>query len=57
MYVNFLKNHNLMFNKFLGLAGRALKPVIIDNNANNASQHIWSDAVFTYDVQKNTKFE
>ena len=49
---NFLNKHNLMFNKFLGLAGRALKPIIIDNNANNASQHIWSDAVFTYHVQK-----
>ena len=49
---DFLNKHNLMFNKFLGLAGRALKPIIINNNANNASQHIWSDAVFTYHVQK-----
>ena len=41
-----------MFNKFLGLAGRSLKPIIIDNNTNYASQHIWSDAVFIYHVQK-----
>lgn len=49
---NFLNKYNLMFNKFLGLAGRSLKPIIIDNNANYASQHIWSDAVFIYHVQK-----
>jgi len=49
---NFLSKYNLMFNKFLGLAGRALKPTIINNNLNSASQHIWSDAVFSYHVQK-----
>ena len=49
---DFLNKHNLMFNKFLGLEGRALRPIIIDNNLNKASQHIWSDAVFMYHVQK-----
>ena len=48
---SYLKKHNLMFNKFLGLAGRALKPLIL-KNAHTASQHIWTDAVFIYHVQK-----
>lgn len=48
---NFLEKHNLMFNKFLGLAGRALKPLIY-KDPRMASQHIWSDAVFIYHIQK-----
>ena len=32
---NYLSQYNLMFNKFLGLAGRAIKPVKLDNNLNN----------------------
>ena len=48
----FLDEYNLMFNKFLGLAGRSLKPIILDNNPNKASQHIWSDAVFIHHIQK-----
>ena len=47
----YLEKHNLMFNKFLGLAGRALKPLIL-KNAQTPSQHIWTDAVFIYHVQK-----
>jgi FkbM family methyltransferase len=42
----FLDKHQLMFHKFLGLAGRALKPIVINNDPNLPSQHIWSDAVF-----------
>ena len=49
---NFLAKYDFMFNKFLGLAGRALKPVLFNNNANIASQHIWSDAVFIHHIQK-----
>jgi hypothetical protein len=41
-----------MFNKFLGLAGRALKPLVVNNNPNRPSQHIWSDAVFIRHIQK-----
>ena len=48
---NFLEKYNLMFNKFLGLAGRALKPIIL-KNPETPSQHIWTDAVFIYHVQK-----
>lgn len=49
---NHLIKHGLMFNKFLGLAGRALKPIMLNNNPNLPSQHIWSDAVFIYHIQK-----
>ena len=44
-----------MFNKFLKLSGRALKPIILNNNANLASQHIWSDAVFIHHIEKMQK--
>jgi FkbM family methyltransferase len=49
---NFLATHELMFNKFLKLEGRSLKPMILNNNLNYASQHIWSDAVFIRHIQK-----
>jgi FkbM family methyltransferase len=49
---NFLNEYSLMFNKFLGLSGRALKPIMLNNNPNLASQHIWTDAVFIHHVQK-----
>ena len=52
---NFLIQHDLMFNKFLKLSGRALKPIILNNNANLASQHIWSDAVFIHHIEKMQK--
>jgi len=49
---NFLTTHDLMFNKFLHLAGRSLKPLVLNNNLNFASQHLWSDAVFIRHIQK-----
>tara|TARA_X000001036_G_C20655234_1_gene796657 strand:+ start:384 stop:1247 length:864 start_codon:yes stop_codon:yes gene_type:complete len=49
---NFLDKQNLMFNKFLGMGGRSLKPVIMNNNPNAVSQNIWTDAVFIRHVQK-----
>lgn len=48
----FLKKHDIMYHKLLGAAGRALRPIIINNNPNTASQHFWSDAVFIRDVLK-----
>jgi hypothetical protein len=42
----YLAKTELMFHKFLGLAGRALAPIVLDNNPNLPTQHIWSDAVF-----------
>tara|TARA_B100000900_G_scaffold210099_1_gene178021 strand:+ start:278 stop:1138 length:861 start_codon:yes stop_codon:yes gene_type:complete len=47
----FLEKYNLMFNKFLALSGRALKPLIL-KNPRTPSQHIWTDAVFIHNVQK-----
>ncbi len=49
---SYLNEHDLMFNKFLGLSGRALKPIMLNNNPNLPSQHFWSDAVFIHHVEK-----
>ena len=48
----FLAREDLMFNKFLGFGGRALKPIVLQNNPNYASQYIWSDAVYIKHVLK-----
>ena len=49
---NYLEKYDLMFNKFLGLSGRALKPIMLNNDPNLASQHIWTDAIFIHHIQK-----
>ena len=49
---NFLKEFDFMYNKFLGLNGRSLKPIIMNKNPYTASQHMWSDASYIYDIQK-----
>ena len=46
-----LGDDTLMFHKFLGLEGRTLRPVVMNNNLDFASQHIWSDAMFIRHVQ------
>jgi len=48
----FLDGHDLMFHKLLGMAGRALKPTLVNNDPNYAVQHMWSDAMFVRDVLK-----
>tara|TARA_X000000368_G_scaffold390099_1_gene353049 strand:- start:688 stop:1545 length:858 start_codon:yes stop_codon:yes gene_type:complete len=48
----FLKQYDFMFNKFLNLSGRSLKPLIANKDPNIASQHMWSDAVFVYHIEK-----
>ena len=48
----FLSGHDLMFHKLLGMAGRALKPTLMNNDSNFAVQHMWSDAMFVRDVLK-----
>ena len=48
----FLSQSDFMFHKFLGLAGRTLKPLILNDEPHFASQHIWSDAVFIRDILK-----
>ena len=49
---SFLDSNDIMFHKFLGLAGRSLIPVTLENNINFATQHIWSDAVFIKNILK-----
>jgi FkbM family methyltransferase len=49
---SFLTKHSIMFHKFLGLAGRALRPIVLNNDANFPSQHMWSDALFVRDVRQ-----
>ena len=41
-----------MFHKFLGMAGRTLRPTLLNNNPNFVTQHLWSDAMFITHVQK-----
>ena len=48
----FLQKHGMIFHKFLGLAGRAVKPIVFKNDLNYPSQHLWSDAVFIRDFLK-----
>ncbi len=48
----YLSEHQFMFHKFLGMAGRTIKPIIINKNPNFSSQQMWSDAVFIKDITK-----
>lgn len=48
----FLNQHNFMFNKFLGLSGRTLKPLVANKDKTVASQHMWTDAVFIKHIEK-----
>lgn len=45
-----LRRHGMMFHKFLGIAGRAMKPLIGNGNPYYPVQHMWSDAVFVRDL-------
>lgn len=49
---SFLQSQGFMFHKFLGLAGRTLKPIILGGDANTASQHMWADAIFIRDLNQ-----
>jgi FkbM family methyltransferase len=49
---SYLNKEDIMFHKFLGLAGRALSPIAVNNDPNFPTQHIWSDAVFIRDIFK-----
>ena len=48
----FLSQYNFMFNKFLGLHGRTLKPLIANESKTIASQHMWTDAIFVQHINK-----
>ena len=49
---SFLNSKDIMFHKFLGLSGRSLIPVILQNDVNFPTQHMWSDAVFIKNILK-----
>jgi FkbM family methyltransferase len=49
---SYLAKINLSFHHFLGIAGRALKPLVLNNNPYHPSQHMWSDAFFIKDLSK-----
>ena len=42
----FLSLQELQFQKFLGICGRTLKPIVVDGDPNAASQQMWSDVLF-----------
>lgn len=46
----FLAAQGLMFHKLLGMNGRTLRPTVVNDDANFAVQHMWSDAMFVRDV-------
>ena len=43
---SFLAEQDLQFQKFLGVAGRTLAPIVLNNNLNHCSQQMWSDVLF-----------
>lgn len=47
---NYLAEQNFMFHKFLGMAGRTLKPLVVNNDECFATQYMWSDAVFIRNI-------
>ncbi len=46
----FLSEHGFMFHKFITLSGRSLKPIIMNNNINTGSQHLWADVLYIKDL-------
>jgi len=48
---SYLAGQGLAFHHFLGLAGRTLRPIVVNTDANYATQHFWADALFVRDVQ------
>ncbi len=48
----FLAKSGLSFHKFLGLSGRSLKPIVVNNDPYFATQHMWTDAMFIKDITK-----
>jgi FkbM family methyltransferase len=41
-----LRSQGFMFHKFLGMSGRALRPIVYENDPNAPAWHLWSDAMF-----------
>ncbi len=45
-----LRARGLMFHKFLGMAGRVMKPLTLQGSAHYPAQFMWCDAVFARDL-------
>ena len=53
-----LRSRGFMFHRFLGIAGRTFKPLMLNDNPNAAlSQMLWSDAVYVPDVARLDRLE
>jgi hypothetical protein len=45
-----LRGHGMAFHKFLGMAGRVMKPLVAHGSPNFPIQFLWSDALFVRDL-------
>jgi FkbM family methyltransferase len=52
----FLAGQGISFHKFLGFSGRTLKPLILQNDLNFATQQLWSDVLFLRDIAQLSRF-
>ena len=43
----------LLFHKYLGVAGRALRTVVVQGDPNFAVHHLWADAIYLRDPDAN----
>ncbi len=48
----FLDKEGLMFHKFRSISGRTLAPLVIRDDPNFSTQHLWADAVFVRHISK-----
>lgn len=43
---SFLSQQHLQFQKIIGVGGRTLKPIVLNNDPNFCSQQMWADLLF-----------
>jgi FkbM family methyltransferase len=48
---SWLRSRGFMLHKLLGMSGRAMKPIQLNNDFNYPAQHMWSDAMFVRDLR------
>jgi hypothetical protein len=48
----YLTEKGLMFHTFLEIAGRSIKPIVIENDPSFASQYMWADAIFIREISR-----
>ncbi|NWJ41142.1 MAG: FkbM family methyltransferase [Geothrix sp.] len=46
----FLRSRGFTFHKFIGGAGRTVKPLVFNNDTNHLNQQMWADAIFIRDL-------